>query len=245
MEAGLIYQKIPAIMADVDSIGKDRANTQQNYKFRGVDDVMNEMHSIFVKHKIFPTTTVIEVKRDQVTSAKGSVLLYSILTISVKLFAEDGSFVESIVVGEGMDTGDKASNKALSVGYKYALLQLFCIPTEDSKDPEDDSHKLTEKNNTGQQPAASGEKKNQPPQKTATSPAAGNKSKSGAVDDVAKKSKFHNEIIEKTKGLQDLRAEYQTLCQSEGGQTIMSLSQDRAEYVHSVMMDAINASNNQ
>ena len=35
-----------------------------------------------------------------------------------------------------MDTGDKASNKALSIGLKYAMLQVFCIPTEDEKDPD-------------------------------------------------------------------------------------------------------------
>jgi hypothetical protein len=35
-----------------------------------------------------------------------------------------------------MDSGDKASNKALSIGLKYAMLQVFCIPTEDEKDPD-------------------------------------------------------------------------------------------------------------
>jgi ribosomal 50S subunit-associated protein YjgA (DUF615 family) len=39
-----------------------------------------------------------------------------------------------------MDSGDKASNKAMAVGHKYALLQLFAIPTEEQKDPEYDSH---------------------------------------------------------------------------------------------------------
>ncbi len=40
-----------------------------------------------------------------------------------------------------MDSGDKASNKALSIAMKYALLQVFCIPTEDAKDPDADSPK--------------------------------------------------------------------------------------------------------
>ena len=35
----LIYEKIPAIMADVQTIGKDRKNVQQKYSFRGIDDV--------------------------------------------------------------------------------------------------------------------------------------------------------------------------------------------------------------
>jgi hypothetical protein len=29
-----------------------------------------------------------------------------------------------------MDSGDKATNKAMSIAYKYAAFQAFCIPTE-------------------------------------------------------------------------------------------------------------------
>ena len=35
-----------------------------------------------------------------------------------------------------MDSGDKASNKALSIAFKYACFQVFCIPTEEMKDPD-------------------------------------------------------------------------------------------------------------
>ncbi|MFS0844210.1 MAG: ERF family protein [Roseburia hominis] len=30
-----------------------------------------------------------------------------------------------------MDSGDKATNKAMSVAFKYACFQVFCIPTEE------------------------------------------------------------------------------------------------------------------
>jgi hypothetical protein len=42
----------------------------------------------------------------------------------------DGSRVSTEVIGEAADTGDKSTNKALSIAYKYALFQLLCIPTE-------------------------------------------------------------------------------------------------------------------
>jgi hypothetical protein len=61
-------------------------------------------------------------------------------------YAKDGSSISAVVIGEGMDSGDKASNKAMAVALKYALLQVFCIPTEDTKDPDADSHDL--KNDT-------------------------------------------------------------------------------------------------
>jgi len=43
-----------------------------------------------------------------------------------------------------MDSGDKAANKAMAVAHKYALLQAFCIPTEDVKDPETNHHEVAE-----------------------------------------------------------------------------------------------------
>ena len=139
----LIYEKILAIMADIKVIGKKRQNVAQGYSFRGVDDVYNELHDIFVKHKVFTVPTVLDTHHEERTSRKGSVLIYRIYTIKYTFFAEDGSSVDAVVVGEGMDSGDKAGNKALSVAHKYVLLQMLLIPTDESKDPEDESHQLS------------------------------------------------------------------------------------------------------
>ena len=59
--------------------------------------------------------------------------------------AEDGSSIEAVVIGEGMDSGDKASNKALAVAFKYACFQVFCIPTEEMKDPDAECHETAPK----------------------------------------------------------------------------------------------------
>ena len=39
-----------------------------------------------------------------------------------------------------MDSGDKATNKAMAIAFKYACFQVFCIPTEEMKDPDAESH---------------------------------------------------------------------------------------------------------
>jgi len=52
------------------------------------------------------------------------------------LVADDGSSVALEVIGEGMDSADKATNKAMAIAHKYALLQAFMIPTEDMTDPD-------------------------------------------------------------------------------------------------------------
>ena len=44
--------------------------------------------------------------------------------------------------GEAMDSGDKATNKAMSAAYKYAALQAFAIPTEGDNDTENHTHEI-------------------------------------------------------------------------------------------------------
>lgn len=145
MSTGLIFQKIPAVMADIDAIGKNRNNASQGYKFRGVDDVYNELHSVLSKHNVFTVPKVLEDKTEERQTKSGGLLLYRVLKIEYTFFAEDGSSVASVVIGEGMDSGDKASNKAMSVAHKYCLLQVFAIPTEEDKDPENESPALLPK----------------------------------------------------------------------------------------------------
>lgn len=132
----LIYKKIIEVMADINAIGKDRRNQQQGFQFRGIDDVMNELHSSLAKCGVFVLPKVLEETRTTGKTSRGGDMFYTRLKINFGFYAEDGSHVDAVVIGEAMDTGDKASNKALSIGLKYAMLQVFCIPTEDEKDPD-------------------------------------------------------------------------------------------------------------
>lgn len=131
-----IYQSINAIMTEVEAVGKNKENISQHFKFRGIDDVMNAIHPLLAKHKVFVVPEVITREREERQTAKGGNLIYSICDIKFKFYAEDGSSVEAITTGEGMDSGDKATNKAMAIAFKYALFQVFCIPTEEMKDPD-------------------------------------------------------------------------------------------------------------
>lgn len=138
-----IYQNIINTMNEVNSIGKDNYNKIQNFKFRGIDDVMNTMHPILSKNNIFVAPEVENFEREERTSKNGGLIIYTIATIKFTFYAEDGSNIVVKVVGEAMDSGDKGMNKAMSIAYKYALFQVFCIPTED--DPDKDSYTLAPK----------------------------------------------------------------------------------------------------
>lgn len=150
-----IHQSLAAILAEVDAIGKNRKNTQQNFMFRGIDDVYNTIHPILAKFNVFTVPTVISERSEERQSKTGGNLIYRILTVRYTFYAADGSYVEAVVIGEGMDSGDKAANKAMAVAHKYALLQVLCIPTEDMIDPDSESPEATTKapQRTQQQPA--------------------------------------------------------------------------------------------
>lgn len=143
--AGKIHAAIVAVMRDLGAISKGRRNTVQGYQFRGIDDVYNEIHDVLAQHGVFTVPAVLSERTEDRTTGKGSALIYRVLTIRYTFFADDGSSLEAVVIGEGMDSGDKASNKAMSVAHKYALVQVFAIPTEESKDPENDSHQVKAK----------------------------------------------------------------------------------------------------
>lgn len=140
MEAKNIYSAIAEVMTNVNAISKGRKNQQQGFAFRGIDDVMNELHPIMAAAGLFVVPTVMHEERSQGTTSRGGSMFYTRLTIKFTFYAQDGSSLDAVVIGEAMDSGDKASNKALSIGLKYALLQVFCIPTEDDKDPDAEAH---------------------------------------------------------------------------------------------------------
>lgn len=134
-----IFQSITKILEEVPAIGKTKTNKIQNFKFRGIDDVMNTFQPLLAKHKVFIVPQVLEQTREERQTSKGGNLIYSICKIKYIFYAEDGSSIEAIVVGEGMDSGDKATNKAMAIAMKYAMFQVFCIPTEEMKDPDSDT----------------------------------------------------------------------------------------------------------
>lgn len=141
---GKIYAAMANVMAEVGHIGKDQTNPQQRYNFRGIDDVYNHLQPILAKHKIFILPTANDTKQTERTSRGGSTLICTTIDVTYRFVTTDGSSVEICAIGEGMDSGDKSTNKAMSAAQKYALLQAFCIPTQERKDSEYDSPELLE-----------------------------------------------------------------------------------------------------
>lgn len=137
--AGAIHGAMLSVMRAVRAIGKDRYNEGQRFKFRGIDDIMNALHGPMADAGVIVLPEVIDQKRERVENKNGGWNQYAILTVRFRFVCgADGSAVELTTVGEAMDSGDKATNKAMSAALKYALLQVFCIPTTDMADADAD-----------------------------------------------------------------------------------------------------------
>jgi hypothetical protein len=139
-----IYKKMSDVMKQIGAIGKDQKNQAQGFKFRGVDSFVNSLYPALTAHGVFMAPRCISEKselREVVrSSGKAGTDKYVTIMMEYDFFAEDGSKVTvGPIPAEGFDSGDKATNKALSAALKYALIQTFSIPTEDMAEADKES----------------------------------------------------------------------------------------------------------
>jgi hypothetical protein len=140
-----VYAAIAEVMGELakTGIGKNNKNTQQNYKFRGIDDVYNALAPLLARAKLLILPRVLNRTVTERETKNGGVLFYVVLDVEFDLVSGlDGSKHTVRVVGEAMDSGDKATNKAMSAAYKYACMEAFCIPTEGDNDADSTTHEV-------------------------------------------------------------------------------------------------------
>lgn len=145
MEGRGIFKKLHLIMTEVGSIGKDQKNTHQGFKFRGVDQFVNKIHPLLLKHQVLMLPQVIN-RQDKLIESKDGKKSQSISLIMAYNFIdiEDGSSYAVTMPSEGLDSGDKATNKAISGALKYALINTFMVPTEDMEEQDVTSPNINE-----------------------------------------------------------------------------------------------------
>ena len=131
----MIYKALATVNKSIKAIGKDRTNQQQGFKFRGIDDVMNELHSLFAANEIIILQTVNEVTVTERTNQRGTGIVLRPHQRHVPVHTVTDRTLTSPSTAKPWIGGDKATTKAMSIALKYALLQMFLIPTEEEKDP--------------------------------------------------------------------------------------------------------------
>lgn len=137
--AGDIFKLIPLVMKEIGGVAKTRKNEQQKYSFRGIEDFYLAAHPALIMHGVFCAPEVLErteYRFDKVNAEynKTTTWLHIAVKVAHRFYAGDGSSVTVTTWGEGLDNSDKATNKAMSGAMKYALIELFCVPTQDVED---------------------------------------------------------------------------------------------------------------
>jgi hypothetical protein len=128
-----VYRCIANVSRELAKVGiaKERKNDQQGYKFRGIDEVLNALAPVLAAQGLVILPRITSRTLTERVTQKGGIL-FSVTVCAEFDFvaAEDGSKHTVTMYGEAMDSGDKATNKAMSAAYKYAAFQAFCIPLE-------------------------------------------------------------------------------------------------------------------
>lgn len=135
-----IFGKMLAIKRDLGHIGKDQKNSGQGWMFRGIDDMLNTFKPLLDKHGVGIYTTVRQNSEEYKLNEKtGKYTKNTRLVMEYTFYAEDGSTIPFQMPSEGVDPGDKGTNKALSAALKYVFIQGFTVPTKDMEEADRDN----------------------------------------------------------------------------------------------------------
>lgn len=143
---GAIYSAISSVMGEMakEGIAKDSKNKQQGWAFRGIDAVYNALAPKLAHHGIIIFTRCLSRTVTERQTKNGGNLFYVVVDCEFDFVSsEDGSKHTVRIFGEAMDSGDKATNKAMSIALKYAAFQTFFIPTDvTTEDADNTTHSV-------------------------------------------------------------------------------------------------------
>ena len=127
-----VYKAIAAVMAEMakHGIAKDRRNTQgSGYNFRGIDDVYNALAPLLSASGLVILPRMIGRTCEERQSKSGGNLFYVTVEAEFDLVsADDGSKHTIRTFGEAMDSGDKATNKAMSAAFTPLFKRSVSLP---------------------------------------------------------------------------------------------------------------------
>jgi hypothetical protein len=132
-----VYECIAAVSEEIAQTGiaKTHSNAAQGYKFRGIDDVYNALAPLIAKHKLVIMPRMVSRTQTEKATQRGGSLFCVVVEAEFDFVSATDSTQHTVrMFGEAMDSGDKATNKAMSAAFKYAAFQTFCIPTEGDND---------------------------------------------------------------------------------------------------------------
>ena len=132
-----VAEKISKVMQKVNYLQKDGSISygRTNYKYLSEEKLTSALNEAFREVGLIIYPAKMELLGEKEVSTKsGKSFIQKILATYRIQDIETDDFIEIQALGEGMDSGDKALNKAMTGAFKYAERQTFMIPTGDDPD---------------------------------------------------------------------------------------------------------------
>ena len=129
-----VAERMLAILAELPAIGKDARNDQQKFMYRSHDAVLNALNPLLAKHGVFIVPFVLERIVDRRTTKSGTIMYEVNLHVRYTFVGAKGDEFYASAWGEGTDSGDKSTNKAMTMAFKNVLAQTFAVSTADTFD---------------------------------------------------------------------------------------------------------------
>ncbi len=138
-KSSTVHEALSAVMGDVRAVGKNDRNQAQSFNFRGIDAVVNAVGPALRTHGVVVVPDVRDLKYATVEVGKNRTPMGHVLvTVGYRFYGPAGDYIDTTTVGEAMDSGDKATAKAMSVAFRTCLLQALALPTTEP-DPDAES----------------------------------------------------------------------------------------------------------
>jgi hypothetical protein len=140
-----IAQALNEVMKQVGAVKKNDRNASQGFNFRGIDAVVNAVSPALQKYGVIVVPSVEDYEYASVEIGKNRTVMGHVkVKVTYTFIGAGGDAIKATVVGEAMDSGDKATAKAMSVAFRTALLQTLSLPTDEA-DPDSQSYERSEK----------------------------------------------------------------------------------------------------
>ena len=153
-----IFERLSLITAEIGVVEKNlkvQVNKNSSYKAVSERAVLDAVKPIEQKYRVYsyPASRQI-VDRDILTKEseyQGTVTRTNTLFMRVETvyrfvnIDKPEEFIETTVYGDGLDTGDKATGKAMTYADKYALMKAYKLSTGDDPDKDASPENVFEK----------------------------------------------------------------------------------------------------
>lgn len=112
------------------AVGKDARNDHQKFQYRSIEAIVAAARGALAGAGLSLQPAEVEIVSNE-TLGKGA---RAVIRVIWRLASVDGDTVTIVSLGEGIDTFDKATSKAMTFAWKTALSQLLMISSEADPD---------------------------------------------------------------------------------------------------------------